>query len=39
MSPVSSKPVSARVLDAAIAWLLSLGSGDGSAVEQEEFAK
>ena len=39
MSPVSSKPVSARVLDAAIAWQLSLDSGDGSAVEQEEFAK
>jgi transmembrane sensor len=39
VSPVSSKPVSARVLDAAIAWQLSLDSGDGSAVEQEEFAK
>ena len=39
MSPVSSKPVSARVLDAAIAWQLSLDSGAGSAVEREEFAK
>ncbi|MFC6336927.1 DUF4880 domain-containing protein [Pseudomonas sp. CCM 7891] len=39
MSQVSSKPVSARVLDAAIAWQLSLGSGDDSAVEREEFAK
>ncbi|KAF1028513.1 MAG: Protein FecR [Pseudomonas sp.] len=39
MSPISSKPVSARVLDAAIAWQLSLDSGDGSAVAQEEFAK
>ncbi len=39
MSQVSSKPVSARVLDAAIAWQLSLDSGDGSAVEREEFTK
>ena len=39
MSPLSSKPVSARVLDAAIAWQLSLDSGAGSAVEREEFAK
>lgn len=39
MSAVSCKPVAARVLDAAIAWQLSLDSGDGSAVEQEEFAK
>ena len=37
MSAISSKPVSARVLDAAIAWQLSLDSGDGSPVEQEEF--
>ncbi len=29
----------ARVLDAAIAWQLSLDSGDGSAVEREEFSK
>ena len=36
---ISSKPVSARVLDAAIAWQLSLDSGDGSLVAQEEFAK
>jgi transmembrane sensor len=39
VSQVSSKPVSARVLDAAIAWQLSLDSGDGSAVEREEFTK
>ena len=39
MTVISTKPVSARVLDAAIAWQLSLDSGDGSAVEQEEFAK
>ncbi|QLG95823.1 FecR family protein [Pseudomonas yamanorum] len=39
MSQVSSKPVSARVLDAAIAWQLSLDSGDGNAVEREEFTK
>ncbi|AZF50039.1 FecR domain-containing protein [Pseudomonas sp. R2-7-07] len=39
MTLISSKPVSARVLDAAIAWQLSLDAGDGSEVEQEEFAK
>ena len=39
MNVISSKPVSARVLDAAIAWQLSLDSGDGSAVEREEFSK
>ena len=37
MNPVSSKPVSAQVLDAAIAWQLSLDSG--SPVEREEFTK
>jgi transmembrane sensor len=37
MNAVSSKPVSAKVLDAAIAWQLSLDSG--SPVEREEFAK
>ncbi|WGK90130.1 FecR family protein [Pseudomonas migulae] len=37
MSPVNSKPVSAQVLDAAIAWQLSLDSG--TPVEREEFAK
>ncbi|WP_309677368.1 FecR family protein [Pseudomonas sp.] len=37
MSPISSKPVSAQVLDAAIAWQLSLDSGNP--VEREEFAK
>lgn len=39
MSQINSKPVSAPVLDAAIAWQLSLDSGDGSAIEREEFAK
>ncbi|VVO02456.1 FecR domain-containing protein [Pseudomonas fluorescens] len=39
MNQVNSKPVSARVLDAAIAWQLSLDSGNGSAIEREEFAK
>ncbi|MEX5606523.1 FecR family protein [Pseudomonas protegens] len=38
MTPMSSKPVSAQVLDAAIAWQLSLDGG-ASAVEREEFAK
>ena len=37
MNPVSSKPVSASVLDAAIAWQLSLDSANP--VEREEFAK
>ncbi|MGY2342163.1 FecR domain-containing protein [Pseudomonas sp. SDO5532_S415] len=37
MNPVSSKPVSAQVLDAAIAWQLSLDSANP--VEREEFAK
>ena len=37
MSAVSSKPVSARVLDAAIAWQLCLDCGNGSPVQQAEF--
>ncbi|MEZ1318535.1 FecR family protein [Pseudomonas fluorescens] len=37
MTPVSAKPVSAQVLDAAIAWQLSLDSANP--VEHEEFAK
>ena len=37
MSPASSKPVSAHVLDAAIAWQLSLDCA--SPIEREEFAK
>ena len=37
MIPASSKPVSAQVLDAAIAWQLSLDSANP--VEREEFAK
>ncbi|MEB0048053.1 MULTISPECIES: FecR family protein [unclassified Pseudomonas] len=37
MTPVSSKPVSAQVLDAAIAWQLSLDCANP--VEREEFAK
>ena len=39
MTAIGSKPVSSRVLDAAIAWQLSLDSGDGSTVEREEFSK
>lgn len=39
MSAVSSKPVSAKVLDAAIAWQLCLDCGNSSAVEQAEFTK
>lgn len=39
MTAIGSKPVSSRVLDAAIAWQLSLDSGNGNAVEQEEFSK
>ncbi|AOE62627.1 FecR family protein [Pseudomonas corrugata] len=38
MNPAHSKPVSAGVLDAAIAWQLSLDSGCGSAQEREAFA-
>lgn len=39
MSAANSKPVSARVLDAAIAWQLSLDSGNSNAVDREEFTK
>ncbi|SEM78735.1 FecR family protein [Pseudomonas sp. ok272] len=39
MNPASSKPVSARVLDAAIAWQLSLDSGSDSSLAREEFAQ
>ena len=39
MSAISSKPVSARVLDAAIAWQLCLDCGNGSPVQQAEFDK
>lgn len=39
MSQARSSPVSARVLDAAIAWQLCLDCGNASAVEQAEFAK
>lgn len=39
MNPVSSRPVSAAVLDAAIAWQLTLDGGGASPVEREEFAK
>ncbi|TDF82912.1 FecR domain-containing protein [Pseudomonas sp. H9] len=35
---MNTKPVSARVLDAAIAWQLRLDSGSGSAEEHAEFA-
>jgi transmembrane sensor len=37
VNPLSSKPVSANVLDAAIAWQLSMDSANP--VEREEFAK
>ncbi|PSS53798.1 FecR domain-containing protein [Pseudomonas sp. BBP2017] len=36
---MNSKPVSTRVLDAAIAWQLCLDSGRGSADERAEFAR
>ncbi|WP_300724931.1 FecR domain-containing protein [Pseudomonas sp.] len=39
MSQAKTGPVSAQVLDAAIAWQLCLDCGNGSAVEQAEFAK
>lgn len=39
MSPISSKPVSAGVLDAAIAWQLCLDADDGNTVERAEFAR
>ena len=39
MNPASSKPVSAQVLDAAIAWQLSLDSGDGDLVAREAFSQ
>ncbi|PMY67519.1 MULTISPECIES: FecR domain-containing protein [Pseudomonas] len=39
MSSLNAKPVSARVLDAAIAWQLSLDSGEGNPMAREEFAK
>ena len=39
MSAISSKPVSARVLDAAIAWQLCLDCGNGSLDEQAEFTR
>ena len=39
MSQANGKPVSAQVLDAAIAWQLCLDCGHGSLVEQAEFEK
>ncbi|MGY2238919.1 FecR family protein [Pseudomonas gingeri] len=39
MNQFSSKPVSARVLDAAIAWQLCLDTGGRGSVEQAEFEK
>ncbi|MBH3428497.1 FecR domain-containing protein [Pseudomonas alkylphenolica] len=36
---MNGQPVSARVLDAAIAWQLCLDSGNGSADERAEFAR
>ena len=39
MSSINAKPVSARVLDAAIAWQLSLDAGDGGLVAREAFSQ
>jgi transmembrane sensor len=39
MTVINAKPVSARVLDAAIAWQLSLDSGDGDLVAREAFSQ
>ena len=39
MNAAHAKPVSARVLDAAIAWQLSLDGGGGSPQEREAFAQ
>lgn len=39
MSRISPRPVSSKVLDAAIAWQLCLDCGQGSEVEREEFAR
>ena len=39
MTATNAKPVSARVLDAAIAWQLSLDSGDGDLVAREAFSQ
>ena len=39
MTAINAKPVSARVLDAAIAWQLSLDSGDGDLVARAAFSQ
>jgi transmembrane sensor len=39
MSRISVRPVSSKVLDAAIAWQLCLDCGQGTEAEREEFAK
>lgn len=39
MSALNAKPVSARVLDAAIAWQLALDAGEGNPMACEEFAR
>ncbi|WP_122663982.1 FecR domain-containing protein [Pseudomonas viridiflava] len=39
MNAFNSRPVSAKVLDAAIAWQLCLDSGNGSQVERDEHAR
>jgi transmembrane sensor len=39
MSRIGTRPVSSKVLDAAIAWQLCLDCGQGSETEREEFAK
>lgn len=36
---MNTKPVSAKVLDAAIAWKLSLDGGDGTADERIDFMR
>jgi len=36
---ITTRPVSSKVLDAAIAWQLCLDGGQGSEAEREEFAK
>ncbi len=37
MTTLNARPVSSKVLDAAIAWQLCLDGDNGSAAEREEF--
>ncbi|NBA96374.1 FecR family protein [Pseudomonas sp. R5(2019)] len=39
MNPLNNRPVSSRVLDAAIAWQLCLDGSNASAIERAEFEK